>query len=351
MNCRGGREGMGSLPGTSAIVRTTELSYGEEMQAIALLTCGGDAPGMNACIRAATRAGIERGATVWGVQDGFDGLISPQMEPLTSRGVAGILHRGGTILGAGRCEEFFQAPVRLRCVEHLRAQGIEGLIVIGGDGSLRGAQELHRLGFPVVGVPGSIDNDVPGTELCIGTDTAINTAVEAIDRLRDTASAHHRAMIVEVMGRRSGYIALMASLATGAEMVVVPERPVELQEVFDEMQVGERRGKRHFILVIAEGARWSAAELCQLINEADNPYEARYTVLGYTQRGGSPTAADRILATQMGVAAVDALCEGQSGSLVAWQGGRVAVQSMDEAVAAPTAMNATLERVVAITAT
>lgn len=321
------------------------------MRSIALLTSGGDAPGMNACIRAVARAAIQGGATVWGVQNGFEGLLSQRLEPLTSRGVAGILQRGGTVLGAGRCEEFFQEPARLRAVEYLRGKGVEGLIVIGGDGSMRAAQALHRLSFPVVVVPGTIDNDVAGTELCIGTDTAINTAVEAIDRLRDTASAHRRAMLVEVMGRKSGYIALMACLASGAEMVIVPERPVELRRIFDEMQEVERRGKRHFIIVIAEGARWSAPELCRLINEADNPYEARYTVLGYTQRGGSPTASDRILATKMGVAAVEALEEGRAGVLVGWQGGQIIVQSLDQIVVGPPGIDEALERIAAITAT
>ncbi len=306
---------------------------------------------MNACIRAATRAAVERRIAVWGVQDGFEGLMNRRMEPLSSRGVAGILQRGGTILGAGRCEEFLEGEIRCECVEYLREQGIEGIIVMGGDGSIRAVHELHRLGFPAVGVPCTIDNDVPGTARTIGADTAINTAVEAIDRLRDTASAHHRAMIVEVMGRRSGYIAIMAGLATGAEMMIVPNRHVELSQIFTEMHAMEVHGKRHFIIVLAEGAQWRAAELTELINGADNPYEARYTVLGYIQRGGSPTAADRILASQMGVAAVDALAEGFSGVLVAWQEGRVSLQSLDQELAPPVEMDAALERVVAVTTT
>ena len=321
------------------------------MRAIALLTSGGDSPGMNACLRAAVRAALERGTQVWGVQDGYDGLVLQRMEPLTSRGVAGILQRGGTILGAGRCEDFLDAPARQRCVEYLRKQGVDGLMVVGGDGSLRGVLELHRLGFPAVGVPGTIDNDVAGTDLCIGTDTAVNTAVEAIDRLRDTASAHHRAMVVEVMGRHSGYIARMAALASGAEMVLAPEHSVEIGQVFDEMQEVERRGKRHFIIVVAEGASMGVAELSQLINEADNPYEARYQVLGYIQRGGSPTAFDRVLATRMGVAAVDALWEGQSGVMVAWQGDRVVLRSLEETAGAPPPSETGLDRALEITAT
>ena len=321
------------------------------MRSIALLTSGGDSPGMNACIRAATRAAIGRDTTVWGIQGGLDGLVNNQMEPLSSRGVAGILQRGGTILGAGRCEEFLEGEIRGRCVEGLRERGIEGIIVMGGDGSIQAVRELHRLGFPTVGVPCTIDNDVPGTARTIGTDTAINTAVEAIDRLRDTASAHHRAMIVEVMGRRSGYIALMAGLATGAEMMIVPGRPVELNDLFREMHAMEDHGKRHFIIVLAEGAKWRAAELTELINGADNPYEARYTVLGYIQRGGSPSAADRILASQMGVTAADALEDGLSGVLVAWQKGRIAIQPLDQELDPPVEMDPALERVMTVTAT
>jgi 6-phosphofructokinase 1 len=295
------------------------------MRDIAVLASGGDAPGMNACIRAVTRAALERGGTVWGVENGFDGLEGQRMEPLTSRGVAGILQRGGSILGAGRCEGFLSDAVRRQCVGYLREMGVEGLVVIGGDGSLLGAQEMHKLGFPVVTVPGTIDNDIPGTERSIGGYTAVNTAMEAIDRLRDTASAHHRAMIVEVMGRRSGYIAVMSGLAAGAELIITPDRPMDLPGIFQEMEAVERRGKRHFIIVLAEGAQWGAAELTRLINDADNPYEARYTVLGYTQRGGSPTALDRILATRMGIAAVDALWDGRSGVLVAWQQSRIVI--------------------------
>ncbi len=300
------------------------------MRAIAVLASGGDAPGMNACVRAVTRAALERDAVVWGVEDGFSGLVNQRIEQLTSRGVAGILQHGGCILGAGRCEPFFEARAREQSVTFLRERGVEGLVVIGGDGSLKGAQEVHKLGFPVVTVPGTIDNDMPGTDRSIGAYTAVDVAMEAIDRLRDTASAHHRAMIVEVMGRHSGYIAVMSGVASGAEMILTPERPIDLQGVFQEMAATELRGKRHFIIVLSEGAPWSGFELAQLINEADNPYEARYTTLGYVQRGGSPAALDRILATRMGVAAVDALWEGKSGVLVAWQQSHIVILPADQ---------------------
>jgi 6-phosphofructokinase 1 len=330
--------------------RSADETWGK-MRAIALLTSGGDSPGMNACVRAAARAALDQGVLVWGVHDGYDGLVFRRMERLSSRGVAGILQRGGTILGAGRCEEFLDEANRKSAVEYIHDRGIEGLVVIGGDGSMQGVWDLHLLGLSVVGVPGTIDNDVAGTDLCIGTDTAVNTAVEAIDRLRDTASAHHRAMIVEVMGRQSGYLARMAALASGAEMVITPERPVELQQVFDEMQQMGAKGKRHFIIVVAEGASMGAIELTKLINEADNPYEARCQVLGYIQRGGSPSAADRVLATRMGVAAVDALVNGQSGVLVGWRGDRVVLQSLEQVSERPSATDAALDRVLGITAT
>ncbi len=321
------------------------------MRTIAVLASGGDAPGMNACVRAVTRAALERDAVVWGVEDGFNGLVNQRMEQLTSRGVAGILQHGGCILGAGRCEAFFEAEAREQSVAFLRERGVDGLVVMGGDGSLRGAQEVHKLGFPVVTIPGTIDNDLPGTDRSIGAYTAVDIAMEAIDRLRDTASAHHRAMIVEVMGRHSGYIAVMSGLASGAEMILTPERPVGLQGVFQEMAAMQLRGKRHFIIVLSEGAPWSGSELAQLINEADNPYEARYTTLGYIQRGGSPAALDRILATRMGVAAVDALWEGKSGVLVAWQQSHIVVLPADQLPPRTDPWSEQLDRVHEVTTT
>jgi 6-phosphofructokinase 1 len=299
------------------------------MEKIALIASGGDAPGMNAAIRAVTRTALVRDAEVWGAWDGFDGIVDHRLERLVSTSVAGIIARGGSIIGAGRSPRYFEPSVREDCIDHLRSQGIGGLVVIGGEGSLQGAFELHKLGFPTVAIPGTIDNDMPGTEITIGADTAINTAVDAIDRLRDTASSHRRAMLVEVMGRRSGYIAVMAGLATGAEMILTPERSIELEDVFTAMRDTLSQGKRHFIVIVAEGARWRAAELTELINDSPNPYEARYTVLGYIQRGGVPTRFDRILATRMGVAAADALLDGRSGVLATWRSNQVEVVPID----------------------
>ena len=323
------------------------------MNKIAVMASGGDAPGMNACIRAVTRTALTRGVEVWGVWDGFNGLVDRRIEQLTTRGVAGILQRGGSVIGAGRCEQFLDEACRAECVSFLRGQGIEGLVVVGGEGSLAGAWELHKLGMPTVTAPGTIDNDIPGTEISIGADTAINTAMEAIDRLRDTASAHQRAMVVEVMGRRSGYIAVMAGLATGAEMIITPERPPELDDLFAEISANAARGKRHFIIVLAEGARWTAEELTRLINEDTHEfdYDARYTVLGDIQRGGPPSRCDRIMATRMGVVAADALLDGSSGSLVTWRNNRVELQQADQLEPHPDPWDEALDRVHRITAT
>ena len=321
------------------------------MNKIAVMASGGDAPGMNACIRAVTRTALTRGVEVWGVWDGFNGLVDRRIELLTTRGVAGILQRGGSVIGAGRCEPFLDEVCRAECVSFLRGQGIEGLVIVGGDGSLAGAWELHKLGMPTVTAPGTIDNDMPGTEITIGADTAVNTAMEAIDRLRDTASAHQRAMIVEVMGRHSGYIAVMAGLATGAEMIITPERSTSLEDIFAEMRTMDVRGKRHFIIVLAEGAAWPAADLTRLINDAPNPYDARYTVLGYIQRGGVPSRFDRIMATRMGVVATDALLDGSSGSLVTWRNNRVELQQADQLEPHADPWDEALDRVHRITAT
>ena len=324
-----------------------------------MLASGGDAPGMNAAIRAVTRTALFRDAEVWGFWDGYNGLVDRRVEALTTRSVSGALRHGGSIIGAGRCEAFLDPSVRAKAVQDLRADGFEGLVVIGGDGSMQGAWELHNLGLPTICIPATIDNDMPGTEVTIGADTAINTAMDAIDRIRDTATAHRRAMIVEVMGRRCGYIAIMAGLATGAEMVLTPERPFELEDIFEEMRQVWVRGKRHFIIVLAEGAQWGdpefaqhgAAELAQRINDSDKPYDARYTVLGYIQRGGVPSRFDRILGTRMGVKAADALLDGVSGALVCWQGNRCEPLSIDALPPRGDPWDETLDRVHAISAT
>ena len=320
------------------------------MQKIGILASGGDAPGMNGAIRAATRAALFRSVEVWGFWDGYNGLLEQQAEEMTTRSVSGALRQGGSILGAGRCEAFLDPEVRRKAVADLKAAGFNGLIIVGGEGSLTGAWEMHKLGMPTICIPATIDNDMPGTEITIGADTAINTAMEAIDRIRDTASAHRRAMIVEVMGRNCGYIAVMAGLATGAEMVLTPEHPVELEDIFGEMRRVSGQ-KRHFIIVVAEGAKWGAAELTKLINESAEPYDARYTVLGYIQRGGVPSRFDRILATRMGVVAADALVDGRSGALVCWRNNRCEVLQTDELAPSRDPWDTMLDRVHKISAT
>lgn len=303
------------------------------MQRLAVLTSGGDAPGMNAAIRAVVRAAAARDITVVGVLNGFAGLAAGEFQPLDDRAVGGILQRGGTILGTRRFPAFRDPAVQTAVVSRLRAEGIEGLVVIGGSGSQYGALAVHRLGFPVIGIGSTIDNDLAGMDVTIGVDTALNTAAECIDRLKDTASSHHRAFIVEVMGRDSGYLALMAALASGAETVIVSEVPFEAEAVAADVEATYARGKAHYIAVVAEGAQLSARALAAYLQDHPRGFEARLTVLGHLQRGGSPTVRDRLLASLLGEAAVEALAAGQSGAVMGWyHGGPVAIP-LDEAVA------------------
>lgn len=287
------------------------------MKRIGVLTSGGDAPGMNACLRMVVRTGLEHGIETIGIQRGYAGLLAGEAEVLTSRSVGGIARWGGTILQTARSDEFMTPEGFQLGVNRIHGMELDGLVVIGGDGSLRGALELTEAGVPCVGVPASIDNDILGTDLAIGVDTATNTILEAIDKIKDTASAHQRAFVIEVMGRRSGYLALAAGVAGGAEMVIVPEKPFTIEEVIHEMGQARKRGKPHFIAVVAEGARPTALDVCNALQEAESPrFEARLTVLGHVQRGGSPSAFDRLLASRLGAAAVNALITGQSGTMV-----------------------------------
>ena len=304
------------------------------MKRIGVLTSGGDAPGMNACVRAVVRAALYRNVETIGILQGYAGLGSGNFQPLTSRSVGGIARWGGTILQTMRCEEFRTPDGFQKALNSIRTAGIEGLVVIGGDGSLRGARELHRAGIPCVGAPGSIDNDLWGTDMSIGVDTATNTILEAIDKIKDTASAHQRAFIIEVMGRRSGYLALAAGVAGGAEMVIVPERPIGLEDIVSEMAAARKRGKPHFIIVVAEGARPTATEICECLSTVAGPkYEARLTVLGHVQRGGSPTASDRLLATKLGAYTVELLLGGQSGVMAGIRSGKPIAVPLDEVLA------------------
>ena len=284
------------------------------MRRLAVLTSGGDAPGMNAAIRAVTRAAIAQGVEVVGIRRGYEGLLEGDIIPMSISSVGGIIHRGGTILRTARCERFLRPEGVNEGLDQLRAFDIDALVVVGGDGSFRGAWELDRRGFPVAGVPGTIDNDVAGTDVTIGFDTAANTALEAVVRLRDTASSHERLFIVEVMGRGSGYLALYVGVSGGAELVVVPEVPFDLEKTCERLHYGRKRGKTHSLIVLAEGVM-PAHELAAKLQDTGG-YDARITVIGHIQRGGGPTAADAVLASRMGAHAVEALLAGERGIMV-----------------------------------
>ena len=288
------------------------------MKRIAVLTSGGDAPGMNAAVRAVTRAALARGAEVFGVRNGYAGLLADTMKPLQARDVGGIVQHGGTVLGSARCPEFAGPSGRSAALRNLAARGIDALVVIGGNGSQTGSAALAREGLAVAGVPSTIDNDVYGTDVSIGADTAVNITLEAIDRLRTTASSHSRAFAVETMGRDCGYIALMAGIAGGAEVIALPESEIEPAEVAKRLRAAYQRGKTHALVVIAEGARCGVKELMQHYAESRDSigFELRVTRLGHVVRGGSPTAADRILATRLGSAAVETLAQRRHGVLV-----------------------------------
>lgn len=298
---------------------------------IGLLTSGGDAPGMNAAIRAIVRSATERGIEAFGVHRGFNGLIENDIVSLDNRAVGGIIERGGTILRSARSKAFLTGEGQAKVLDVVRDRELDGLVVIGGNGSLRGARWLDENGVPTVGVPASIDNDIPRTQMAIGVDTAVNTVVEALNRVRDTAVAHERAFVIEVMGRKSGYIALAGGLAGGAEVILLPESSMTLADVVREVCEGVRRGKRHSIIVVAEGfeptdrpnPKPSSGRVVVEALEREGTVETRLTILGHLQRGGSPSAFDRILACRFGAAAVECLAEGRSGIYTALSGSRI----------------------------
>jgi len=302
------------------------------MKKIGVMTSGGDAPGMNPCIRAVTRTAIHHGVEVIGINEGYEGLIHGDMQELTARGVGGILQNGGTILQTARSEEFRTAAGQREAIRQMNEHEMTGLIVIGGDGSLNGAQALAKQGVKVIGVPGSIDNDIYGTNMSIGVDTALNTILSAIDRLRDTASSHNRAFIVEVMGRNCGYLAVMGGINGGADMVLIPERKTDVKEVAEVIEAAYTRGKHHSIVVVAEGADVSAQTLKEKLDGMDVGFHTRVTILGHTQRGGRPTAFDRLLATRLGVKAVEALLDGETGKMVGLMGREVELVPLEKVI-------------------
>ncbi len=303
------------------------------LKRIAVMTSGGDSPGMNACIRAVVRTGMEYGFEVYGIRQAYTGLLNGDFELLTSVEVSGILQRGGTILQTARNEEFRTPAGQKKGLRRLNEHNIDAMIVVGGNGSLTGALKLHEAGFQVVGVPGSIDNDIFGTDMAIGVDTALNTILDALDRLRDTASSHQRAFIIETMGRGSGYLALMGSILGGAEIVITPEHEPTMAEVAKSLGDAYVRGKSHAIAVIAEGASYTATALTDYLSkDPDVGFEVRLTILGHIQRGGKPSAFDRLLATRMGVKAVNALRDGTSGSMVALAGRKMDLIPLKDAI-------------------
>lgn len=284
------------------------------LKKIAVMTSGGDAPGMNAAVRAVVRKGIYHGLEVYGIKRGFAGLISGEFEKMELSSVADIIHRGGTILRTARCEEFKQPMVQTKAVELLREKNIDGIIVVGGDGSFRGAEVLSNLGIPTIGIPGTIDNDIPSTDYSIGFDTAVNTAIDAINKIRDTATSHERTFVIEVMGRNAGDIALASGLAGGAESILIPEEEVNLEEVVIRLLKGSKRGKLHSIIVVAEGVA-SGYDIGEYIKEKTG-FDTRVIVLGHLQRGGSPSSFDRILASRLAAKSVDLLLNGEAGKMV-----------------------------------
>ncbi len=287
------------------------------MKKICVLTSGGDAPGMNAAIRAIVRCGLAADFEIFGAYNGYSGLISGDFKLLGHRDVSGIIQAGGTILGSSRSDEFETEAGRKQALENLEKHGIEALVVIGGNGSQTGAHLLNQMGFPVVGVASTIDNDLYGTDQSIGVDTALNIALEAIDRLKVTAASHHRAHIVETMGRDHGYLALMAGIAGGAEYVVIPEIETNPEVIAEVIRDTYRMGKSHCLIVVAEGAYWNAMRLYDHFKENEGlGFSIRTTILGHVQRGGAPTAFDRLLATRIGAAAIDELKAGRSGNLL-----------------------------------
>lgn len=284
------------------------------LKRIGVLTSGGDSPGMNAAVRAVVRKAIYHNVEIYGIFGGYAGLISGNIKKLELGSVGDIIHRGGTILYSARCEEFRTKEGQQKGIEQLKKHGIEGLVVIGGDGSYRGAKALTEQGFPCSGVPGTIDNDIEGTQFTIGFDTALNTVIDAIDKIRDTATSHERTFIIEVMGRNAGDIALWSGLAGGAETILIPEENYNMDEIASRLMKGHERGKKHSIIIVAEGVA-SGMEFAKELEEATN-FDTRVSVLGHMQRGGSPTAFDRVLASRLGARAVELLLEGKGGRAV-----------------------------------
>jgi 6-phosphofructokinase 1 len=298
------------------------------MKRIAVLTSGGDCSGMNAAVRAVVRTGVALGLEVIGIQKGYQGLIDRLYERMKTTSVSNVLQRGGTFLQSARCKELHEEPgMRLAC-DNLKGLGIEGLVVIGGDGSLRGAAKINQHGIAVIGIPASIDNDIPYTSPSLGVDTALNNIIHAVDNLKDTASSHNRTFVVETMGRNCGYLAAVSAIATGAEFCLIPEDPYAIEEICDTLRKRYREGRTNSVIIVAEGAG-KAEDIGNSIKDKIG-FETRITVLGHYQRGGSPSAFDRLLAARFGEAAVDALIKGDSGKMVGLQESKIVMTDLEE---------------------
>lgn len=303
-----------------------------KVKTIGVLTSGGDAPGMNAAIRAVVRTGIAKGLNVKGIMRGYAGLLKEEIVDMDSRSVSDIIQRGGTILYTARCSEFRTEEGQKLGAEICRKHGIDGIVVIGGDGSFNGACKLANLGINTIGLPGTIDQDIACTDYTIGFDTAINTAMEAIDKVRDTSTSHERCSIIEVMGRNAGYIALWCGIANGAEDILIPEKyDYDEQKIINHIISNRKKGKKHHIIINAEGIGHSTSMARRI--EAATGVETRATILGYMQRGGSPTCRDRVYATMMGSMAVDLLCAGKSNRVVGFKHGEFCDFDIDDALA------------------
>ncbi|HEV3250699.1 MAG TPA: 6-phosphofructokinase [Puia sp.] len=303
---------------------------------IGVLTSGGDSPGMNAAVRAVVRTGIYYGLEVFGIMRGYSGAIENDIVPMHSRSVANIIQRGGTILKTARCKEFFEFEGRKKAYTNLKNLGIDGLVIIGGDGSFRGAHKFStEFEIPCIGLPGTIDKDMAGTDFTIGFDTAVNTAVEAIDKIRDTADAHDRLFIIEVMGRDSGYIALHSGIATGAESILIPERKTDIEELVASLQEKERRKKLVNLVIVAEGDEFGGAdEVAKIVKKRLPNVDTRVCVLGHIQRGGSPSCMDRLIASRMGYSAVESLMEGRFNVMVGIVNNKMHFTPLEKAVKA-----------------
>ena len=302
-----------------------------EIKTIAVMTSGGDAPGMNAAIRAVARTAISRGLKIKGIKRGYMGLLNEEISDMEARHVSDIIQRGGTILGTARCLEFQRLEVQQKAAEICRKHGIDGIVVIGGDGSYRGAQALSRQGINTVGLPGTIDLDIACTDYTIGFDTAVNTAMQAIDKVKDTSSSHERCSIIEVMGRNAGYIALWCGISNGAEDILLPEKyDYDEQEIINHIIASRKKGKTHHLIINAEGIGHSVSMARRI--EAATGMEARATILGYMQRGGNPTARDRYYASIMGAMAVDVMLQGKTNRVIGHRNGKFIDVDIEEAL-------------------